>query len=228
MSEPEPRTCGAARKTDAVASARAADLFEEGVDPRPPGRREQDGHQEVLPEVRHEAESPTGRVVGIAVMEDFVADLPDVVAELKGVSGRLPSDVALEPETACAWKDRRFVHVRVTLPLLDHEGGVGFGLWVELDAADYSRFLAACEDDARYLAFTAPGKLANEWPGFEGMRGVRVRIRAVRVDEKPHVTEVLLDAGRDPAFEASLRLAPNDQAGKKRLREMVRVWMQER
>lgn len=159
-------------------------------------------------------------------MEDFVADLPDVVAELRGVSGRLPSDVTLEPETACVWKERRFVHARVTLPLADHEGGVGFGLWVELDAADYARFLSACEDDARYAAFTAPGTLANEWPGFEGLRGVRVRMRTVRVDDKPYVTEVLLDAGRDPAFEAALRISPGDQAGKKRLRERVRSWMQ--
>jgi hypothetical protein len=48
----------------------------------------------------------------------------------------------------------------------------------------------------------------------------------VRVDETSHHGGAAY--GRDPAFEATLRIASTDLVAKKRLRETVRAWMQER
>lgn len=136
--------------------------------------------------------------------QDIVAELPDEVAAYRSEHGSLPAGMQFEPGVYCVWGKRTFIHTRATLPLLAVDEGVGFGLWVEVEPAEFQRYISAVTDDAKYGSFQTKGILANSWPGFFQTIGLPVKVMTVRMNEKVYITEVSLDRVRDVLFETAL------------------------
>lgn len=161
-------------------------------------------------------------------LKDIVAQFPDEIARYKKVNGRLPDDLDYERSFFCVWNKKRFfIHTRATLPLRDIDSGIGFGLWVEVSKQDFNRYVEAQENDKKYKQFQAKGTLANHWPGFENILGIKVLVRTVRVNEKVYIRKVLRDKLRDPLFEAALRTSAQDKKGKEMIRKLVDAYMQD-
>lgn len=158
-------------------------------------------------------------------MTDFVADLPDELAEYSKRNGQLPDDVDFEPGFYCVWNEHYFIHARATLPLKDIDEGIGFGLWVEIDKEDFAKYAQANTDDDIYKSFKTAGTLANEWPGFEGMFGVPVVVRTIKADEKVYITEVKLDKPRDVLFEVAMNMQKDDSETKKSVENLVKSYL---
>jgi len=159
-------------------------------------------------------------------MKDIIADLPDELAEYKRLNSQLPEDVDFEPGFYCIWDRKRFfIHTRATLPLRDIEEGIGFGLWVEISRDDFDRYAKANIDDNLYKSFETEGILANEWPGFEGMRGVPVTVRTIKVNEKVYISRVNLDRPRDVLFEVALNMQKGDLETKQKLENLVKSYL---
>lgn len=140
---------------------------------------------------------------------DIVCGLPEDLLPCVGVDGALPEDVLYEPGFACSWRDERyFIHTRATLPLTDLGQGVGFGLWVEVSQHDFFRYFEATDNEKLYRNFKVEGVLANQWPGFEDACGLRVVVRAVNVESKLHIREVLGNfEDMDPGLFMSLNMS---------------------
>ncbi|WP_159596540.1 DUF2199 domain-containing protein [Hydrogenophaga sp. BPS33] len=143
-----------------------------------------------------------------AIPHDIVCDFPEELAAYFKEHDELPADVIYEPGFACSWRDERFfIHTRATLPLTDLGKGVGFGLWVEVNQYDFYRYFEATDDNDLYRGFRVEGVLANHWPGFEGACGLSVVVRAVNVEHKLHIREVLGQfEDMDPALFMSLHM----------------------
>jgi len=162
----------------------------------------------------------------LKLMKDIVAQLPDEIARYKKVNGKLPDDLDYEPGFFCVWnKERFFIHTRATLPIRDIENGVGFGLWVEVSKQDFNKYAEAQKDDEKYKQFQAEGTLANEWPGFENIFGVKVLLKTVRVNEKVYIREVFLDKPRDPLFEVALLTSSQNKKGKQMIKKLVTTYL---
>jgi hypothetical protein len=160
-------------------------------------------------------------------MKDIVAELPEEIAQYKYEHGNLPENLEFEPGFICVWDNRYFIHTRETLPLLDIEEGIGFGLWVEVTKSEYERYLVAGVDDTAYMKFKTDGILANQWPGFQNILGVPVVVRAIKPDEKVYIIEVKLDKQRDPLFEVALLAQKNDFETKEKIRNLVKAYLPE-
>ena len=160
-------------------------------------------------------------------MRDVSAVYPDSIAEMISLTGNPPTEMLFEPGFICAYEDHYWIHARATLPLLAIENGVGFGLWVEVTKADIKRYQAATENDNLYQSFITQGKLANQWPGFENIKGAQVTVRTVHLNEKVYITEVSADYRDDPLFEVALNTQVNDEAGISRIRDLVMAYMQD-
>lgn len=159
-------------------------------------------------------------------MKDAVAQYPDEIAGLYKKHGRLPDGVKLEKGYCCNWNNKKFfIHTRATLPLKDFREGLGFGLWVEVNKKDFDKYLAAENDDRKYLQFKAFGKLANNWPGFENTSGLKVKIKTVGKDEKAYISEVLIDRPTDPIFKIALDMQKEDVNLKQKISKLVQAWM---
>lgn len=156
---------------------------------------------------------------------DVIAQLPLELAQYKKQHGKLPEGAELEPNYFCTWNNRYFVHTRATLPLKDFNGGVGFGLWVEISKNDFDTYLAAEDDETAYKNFKAEGTLANEWPGFEHILGVKVTVRTVFADEKIYITDVHIDGMRDPLFHVALLAQSGDSEKKAMIQELVSAYV---
>lgn len=155
--------------------------------------------------------------------QDLVAKYPKDISDSFRQNKKLPDGFMIDEGFACAWDDKRyFIHARAVLPLKAFDEGVGFGLWVEVQKEDFMRYIHIGDDDKAYADFKVEGVLANEWPGFEHMKGVRVVVRAVRTNEKVYITEVL-DA-RDPLFEIAMRTSADDSEGMKKIEELVKAY----
>lgn len=157
--------------------------------------------------------------------QDIVAELPDEVAAYRSEYGSLPAGLQFEPSVYCVWGKRTFIHTRATLPLLAVDEGVGFGLWVEVDPAEFERYISAVSDDAQYGSFQTEGILANAWPGFFQTTGLPVKVSTIRMNEKVYITEVRLDRIRDVLFETAL-LAEFTPGVRDDILMLVQDWLQ--
>lgn len=156
------------------------------------------------------------------IPHDIVCDLPDALALYVREHGALPENVTLEENFLCSWgEERYFIHASVTLPLVDLGQGVGFGLWVEVTAQDFSRYLDALEDDEQYTSFQSEGVLANHWPGFPDALGLKVVMGASEVGQKVRIQGVMgeLEAV-DPMLHLFMNISPDDAPG---LREYLHI-----
>jgi hypothetical protein len=157
-------------------------------------------------------------------LRDAVAYLPYELARIEQETGKLPDEVKLEPGFFCKWGERGFIHARAVLPLNAIEKGIGFGLWVEVSLDDLKTYLDA-ESDEDYMKFVVEGKLANQWPGFQNMLGVRVKLRAINPNEKVYIREVYSDITRDALFEVAVRTAADDERGIENIKSLVTAYM---
>lgn len=145
------------------------------------------------------------------IPDDIVCAYPDDLAQYVREHGELPEDVTFDENFLCVWADQRhFIHTRATLPLAHVDEGVGFGMWVEVTADDFSLFLNALEDDALYEELAFEGVLANDWPGFPGSLGLRVAVRALAAGDKVHIEALLAEEESIPAMLHLFTLIPLD------------------
>lgn len=152
---------------------------------------------------------------------DVIASIPDEIKNYKDKTGEYPNDIKVEKGYYCIWNDRYFIHTRAVLPLKDFENGVGYGLWVEVKKDDFDKYLEAEKDAEKYKNFQVEGTLANIWPGFENIFGIKVKIKTVNVEEKVYISEVYLDKPRDPAFEVALNTQVGDKEGVESIRKLA-------
>jgi len=161
-------------------------------------------------------------------MKDVVAEYPDEIADYKKLKGDIPAEVKFEKGFFCIWENkftRYFIHTRATLPLKDINGGIGFGLWVELTQEDFDKFMKAQEGDKLYADFMAEGTLANNWPGFENVNFLKVVVKGVKPDQKPYIWEVKVDDTVDPVFRMALLTQKDDVKRQEEIRALVQAWM---
>jgi hypothetical protein len=158
--------------------------------------------------------------------KDIVAQLPDELAVVEKEKGQLPDNVKIEPGYACLWNDRYFIHTRATLPLKDIDGGIGFGLWVEVSKETFSQYMTTGDNEPAYKDFKTNGTLANNWPGFENTLGIEVTVRTIRTNEKVYITEVHIDKPRDPLFEVALSMQHDDIQMKEKVSNLISSYLE--
>lgn len=159
--------------------------------------------------------------------QDIVADYPDELMAYKAEHGELPAGLEYERSVYCVWDKRTFIHTRATLPLTAIDEGAGFGLWVEIEPAEFERYGKAVNDDELYRTFETTGFLANAWPGFYQTYGLPVKVKTLRVDEKVYITDLTLDRVRDVLFETALFAAKSDPDMKEDILVLVNHWLGE-
>lgn len=157
--------------------------------------------------------------------KDLVCDLPDEMAVYKKEKGQLPEGVIFHPGYVLVIpKQRYFIHTRAMLPLKDIEHGVGFGLWVEVSRDDFGKYNDTAVDDEKYKNFECEGTLANNWPGFMDTLGMKVKVRAISVDQKVYIWQVL-DKPNDMLLETALLTDSQDEKMKERIRGLVTAYV---
>lgn len=156
--------------------------------------------------------------------QDVVARYPKEISDFYLQSGKFPDNFKFEEGFACMLEgEKYFIHCRVVLPLRAFDKGVGFGLWVEVTKEEFEDYVTIEEDDVRYLKFQVLGKLANQWPGFENMIGARVMVRAVSVEEKVYITEIL-DVN-DPLLQTAILIDSGDEIKIAEMEKMVQSYV---
>lgn len=154
---------------------------------------------------------------------DLVAQYPKDISDYLRINGKLPEDFSMSNTgSRCMWGKRYFVQARAVLPLKAFDNGVGFRLWVEVTKEDDEKLMEAVKSYEAYMQFVCEGALANEWAGFEKMKGAKVRIRPVRKEEKLYITEVL--EMKDPLFEVAAMTAADDEKGIKKIEDLVTAY----
>lgn len=154
-------------------------------------------------------------------LQDFVAQLPEPILQLMRLGGQEGQDFTVEKGFIAEIPDKEyFIHCRAMLPLKDLKSGVGFGLWVSIPKADFELYLRAVDDDDLYRRYVVVGSLANDWPGFPGTYGDRVKVRTVHLAEKVYITEYLSEP-QDVLMRVSLLAQPDDFDNKERIRELA-------
>lgn len=144
--------------------------------------------------------------------QDVVARYPKDISDYYRINGKFPDNFKIEEGFVCALNgERYFIHTRAVLPLKALENGVGFGLWVEVGRDDFMRYINIGDNDELYKNFECDGVLANEWPGFENMKGTRVVVKTILASDKVYISEVL-DI-KDPLFQIAI-LTPTDNQQK--------------
>jgi hypothetical protein len=156
--------------------------------------------------------------------QDFVAQYPDQIANLPD----MPMDLEYEKGYICTWNNRYFIHTRSTLPLSDHENGIGFGLWVEVSHEDFEKYLAAEANEQAYEQFECEGRLANEWPGFLDTFGMNVKVSTVNKDEKVYITDVFVDEQTDPLLTPALSYPTADENFIQSTLKLIDAWSKDK
>ena len=165
---------------------------------------------------------PADAIDAWPIPDDIECDLPEDLVVYQREHQALPEDVEFHAGFACKWGDRFFIHARATLPLMDLDKGVGFGLWVEVTSHDFFRFLSATQDHHLYKTFKFDGALANHWPGFHGACGLKVVVRTVKVDQKVRICEVVANFDEvDPSLYTSLNMSADDAIARVALRKYL-------
>lgn len=158
-------------------------------------------------------------------LQDFVAELPDPILQLRRLGGVEGKDYLVEKGFIAEIPGKEyFVHARATLPLKDFKTGVGFGLWVKLSSQDFDLYTRTVDHDNLYRNFVAAGNLANTWPGFSNSYGDRVKVRTVFLNEKIYITEYLSEP-KDVLMRRSLLASPEDSDTKDHIREMAMMYL---
>lgn len=154
-------------------------------------------------------------------LQDIVAQVPDPILQLIRLGGQENKDYSMSPGYVAEIFNRDyFIHTRAMLPLKDFKSGVGFGLWVSISKQDFDLYLRAENNDELYRHFSSVGSLANDWPGFPGTFGDRVRVRTVFLDQKVYITEYLSEP-KDVLMRRSLLATPDDQETKDHIRNLA-------
>jgi hypothetical protein len=110
----------------------------------------------------------------------------------------LPDDVWAIPEAArasrakwtsdlCQLDDRHFIRGLLKVRFVDQPGYFGWGLWVEVDAPTFYRYLALYDKDGSG-APTEKGSIANQPPGYEAVLGEPVTMQFGESTQRPEIT----------------------------------------
>lgn len=154
-------------------------------------------------------------------LQDFVAQLPEPILQLIRLGGKKGVDFTVKNECFAEIPDKEFfIHCRAMLPLKDFKTGVGFGLWVSVAKDAFDLYVRAVEDIGLYRQFVTVGSLANDWPGFPGTLGDRVKIRAIRENEKVYITEYNSQP-QDVLMRVALLAQPDDFELKEKVRDLA-------
>jgi len=85
----------------------------------------------------------------------------------------------------CQWGDRNFIHCILPVPLKGIDDYFGWGVWVEVEAEVFERYLDLYDADGSAEP-PQPGKLANRLAPYPGTSlGTRVLIQFQDPDERP-------------------------------------------
>ena len=85
----------------------------------------------------------------------------------------------------CQWGDRFFIRGILPVPLIGEDDYFGWGVWVEVEAEAFERYLDLYEEDGRNEP-PLPGKLANRLEPYPGTSlGSRLLVQLQTPDERP-------------------------------------------
>nr|WP_295106819.1 DUF2199 domain-containing protein [uncultured Caulobacter sp.] len=96
----------------------------------------------------------------------------------------------------CQWGDRFFIRCILPVPLKDQDDYFGWGVWAEVEAEVFERYLELYEEDGREEP-PHPAKLANRLAPYPGTtQGTRVLVQFQTPDERPTLTLLETDKSR--------------------------------
>lgn len=88
----------------------------------------------------------------------------------------------------CQWGDRHFIRCILPVPMKGSDDYFGWGVWAEVDAEVFERYLDLYEEDGREEPLK-PGKLANWLSPYPGTTlGTRLLIQFQTPDQRPTLT----------------------------------------
>ncbi len=156
--------------------------------------------------------------------QDIVAKYPKDISDYYRINSKFPDNFRIDEGFVCALSgERYFIHTRAVLPLKALESGVGFGLWVEVSRDDFMRYVNIGDNDELYKDFKCDGVLANEWPGFEKMKGSRVVVKTILASDKVYISEVL-DI-KDPLFQDAILTQVDNQQKIEEIFNLVKAYV---
>jgi hypothetical protein len=120
-----------------------------------------------------------------ALSTDWGFGLPDEVwaipEEERDAQARYNDDL-------CQWGDRFFVRCILPVPLKEQDDYFGWGVWAEVEAEVFERYLDLYDEDGRQEP-PHPAKLANRLAPYAGTTlGTRMLIQFQTSDEPPTLT----------------------------------------
>ncbi|MBC5781640.1 DUF2199 domain-containing protein [Ramlibacter sp. USB13] len=113
---------------------------------------------------------------------DFGFRLPDEVHALSYLDRYLRS--RYNADLCTLDESRYFVRGVLRVPLLEAREDFGWGVWVEVSAADHDNYVRRFHDAAEN-APRFPGVLANAIPGHERALGLPLEVQLGREDQRP-------------------------------------------
>jgi hypothetical protein len=122
---------------------------------------------------------------------DWGFSLPDEVFALP--EAELGAQVRYDDDL-CQWGDRYFIRCILPVPLKDEDDYFGWGVWAEVEADVFQRYLELYEEDGREEP-PYPAKLANRLAPYPGTTlGTRLLIQFQTPEERP--TLLLLEGDK--------------------------------
>jgi hypothetical protein len=85
-------------------------------------------------------------------------------------------------------RHRCFIRCVLNVPLLDADGQTAWGLWVELELADFRRIVEAWSDPAQATFPPMQASVANRVPGYPETLGLQATIRLTGPTTRPSLT----------------------------------------
>lgn len=111
-------------------------------------------------------------------------ELPAEVYELE--SAEREARVESDGDWCVLDGERHFLRACLEIPLrVRAEGPFVWGVWVELDAADFERVLADWDREGRESVPPMLGRLANDLPVYPGTRGLPVHVHTRPIGMRP-------------------------------------------
>lgn len=114
---------------------------------------------------------------------DWAFQLPDEVWKLQSPHRE---ERAHWTSDLCQLDERFFIRALLPLPFAGREGSFNWGLWVEVDALVFDRYMQVYSEDAS-LEPPHPAKIANQPPGYEQALGMTVQLKFGTAAERPRI-----------------------------------------
>ncbi|HEU0153791.1 MAG TPA: DUF2199 domain-containing protein [Arenimonas sp.] len=112
---------------------------------------------------------------------DFGWQLPDVVWAMAEPER---SRLAKFDSDRCQFGDRFFIRCVLPFPFSEQPGHYRWGVWAEVEAVHFWRYIALYDQDARSEP-DFPGAIANVIPGYPSTLGLPVRVQLQDPSRRP-------------------------------------------